>query len=63
MRIIIDRDSCEAQALCVRNCGDIFSLDENDLLHFPEASVPEEHEEGVRRAVLRCPKQALSVEE
>jgi len=59
MRIAVDHDLCEANAVCVGLAPDVFSLDDNDLLHI--ADVPEGREDRVNKAVDRCPRAALSV--
>lgn len=63
MRVVVDRDNCEGQAICVRACAQVFELDDEDVLHIAEGDVPDEYIDAVRRAVTRCPKQALSIEE
>ena len=63
MRVIVDRDNCEAQAVCVRTCAQVFELDDEDVLHIAAGDVPDEYIDAVRRAVTRCPMQALRIEE
>jgi ferredoxin len=61
MRVEVDRDLCEANAICVGIAPDVFSLGDDDLAHAPETDVPVEHENDVREAVALCPKVALSL--
>ena len=63
MRVFVDADNCEAQGNCVRTCLQVFELDDEDVLHIAEGDVPDEYIDAVRRAVTRCPKQALRIEE
>jgi ferredoxin len=63
MKVRVDYENCESQGVCVRICPEMFSLDEDDVMHIAEGDVPDEYAEQVRRAVKRCPKQALSIEE
>ena len=63
MKIRVDRESCEANGVCVKLSPDDFELDDEDVLHVRVNEVPPEREERVRRAVAKCPKQALSIEE
>lgn len=63
MKVSVDRDNCEAQGTCVRTCAQVFELDDEDNLTILTDTVPPECEDAVRRAVDRCPKQALTIEE
>lgn len=63
MKVLVDREICEAQGVCVRLCPDVFNLDDEDILHIAEGDVPKNNIEQVQHAVKRCPRQALSVEE
>lgn len=63
MKVHVDREICEAQGLCVRTCAQVFELDDQDKLTILTDPVPPEHHDAVRRAVTRCPKQALSIDE
>jgi ferredoxin len=63
MKIVVDFDRCEANAICMKVQPDVFHVDENDMLdilneHPTAAQLP-----GVKEAVRRCPKQALSLVE
>jgi len=63
MKVVVDRDRCEANAICMKVSPEVFKVDEDDVLqllveHPTEAQLP-----GVREAVRRCPKQALSLVE
>lgn len=60
MRVEVDRDLCEANAICVGIAPDIFSLGEDDLVHVLDGDVPAERHDDVRQAVTLCPKVALS---
>ena len=68
MRVEVDRDACEANAVCARLVPQVFSIYEDDegedaLAIANNGEVPAEYVEGVRDAVDRCPKMALSVDE
>ena len=52
MRVIANSDLCEANAVCVRSCPEVFRLE-----------IPEALRSGVERAVRGCPRQALSLQE
>ena len=61
MRVIGDRDLCEANGVCVSLVPTVFDLDDEDYLHIIVDEVPAEQADLVRRAVLSCPKVALSL--
>lgn len=64
MRVSVDRDRCEANAVCCGIAPAVFQLDaseENLVILQPE--VPAELEDRVRLAVSRCPRDALSISE
>jgi ferredoxin len=60
MRIEIDYDVCESNAICESIAPSVFHLNDDDLLEFV-ADVPTEFEALVRRAERSCPKQAIKL--
>ena len=63
MKVIANYDLCEANAVCVRVCPEVFHLEEDDTLTILLDEIPETLRSGVERAVRGCPRQALSLEE
>jgi ferredoxin len=63
MRVTVDRDLCEANAVCAGLVPEVFDVDDEDVLHIADGEVPPELADGVRRAVQSCPKTALRLEE
>jgi ferredoxin len=68
MKVTVDPVACEANAVCARLVPQVFSIHEDEdgedvLAIANDGEVPAEHAAGVRDAVTRCPKMALSVEE
>jgi ferredoxin len=62
MKVIVDRDQCEANGICVGIAPDVFELDDEDVLHIVAAEVSAGREAEVRAAVAQCPKAALRLE-
>ncbi len=62
MRVEVDRDSCEANAVCEGLVPEVFSVDDDDRLHILVGDVPADLADPVRHAVRSCPKAALRVE-
>lgn len=63
MKVRVDRDLCEANAICMGIAPDIFEVDDNDELHLLIEEPAESRRADVERAVARCPRAALSIEE
>jgi ferredoxin len=61
MRVEVDRDACEANAVCAGLVPEVFDVDDDDVLHIQVAEVPPRLAEGVRHAVASCPKAALRI--
>jgi ferredoxin len=63
MRVTVDTDLCEANAVCESLAPEVFSVDESDELTIMVSDVPPELAERVREAVASCPKMALLLRE
>jgi ferredoxin len=63
MRVVVDRDLCESNAVCIGIAPDVFDLDDEDLAAVTVDEVPADREEDVRQAVQLCPKIALMLRE
>jgi ferredoxin len=64
MRIVVDRDLCEANAVCVRTAPDMFVIEPNEKMKLlvEQPSSPEQIEKA-KAAVRRCPRGALKLVE
>ena len=63
MKVHVDRDSCEANAVCAGLVPEVFEVDDEDQLHILVAEIPAGQADAVRHAVRSCPKAALRLEE
>ena len=63
MKVVVDYDLCEANAVCMEQAPEIFKVDENDNLHVLMDNPPEKLRKRLEAAVRLCPRQALSIEE
>ena len=63
MRVTVDKGLCEANAVCAGLVPEVFSVDDEDELHIVAGEVPPQLADGVREAVMSCPKTALLLEE
>lgn len=60
MRIIVDGDRCEMNAVCILQAPNIFGFADDDTLRIT-GEVTDDNEDEVRNAVFACPKSALSL--
>ena len=63
MKIRVDRPLCEANALCVDDVPEVFSLDDQDELQLLTDAPDEALRDRVEMAVRMCPRNALTVED
>jgi len=62
MRVIVDFDLCESNALCMAAAPEVFEVRDDDFLYVLMDEPPEELRTKVEEAVRRCPKQAIKIE-
>ena len=60
MEVRVDRDLCEANAVCCGLAPTVFDLDDDEQLVIA-TTIAADDEDRVRKAVERCPKNALAV--
>lgn len=63
LRIVVDRDLCEANGECMRAAPEVFLVDDNDKLVVKVERPAAELVEKVKTAVRRCPRAALTLRE
>lgn len=61
MRVVVDLDLCEGNAVCSSVAPEVFVVGEDDLARVKVDPVPEALRAKVETAVRRCPRQALSL--
>jgi ferredoxin len=59
MELRVDRDLCEANAVCTGIAPDVFELDDEDELQVLQPDPGEDSRARVEQAVASCPKSAL----
>ena len=62
MRVIVDYDVCESNALCMAAAPEVFEVRDDDNLYVLDETPGEELRAKVEEAVRRCPKQAITLE-
>ena len=61
MRIVVDSDLCEANAVCMNEAPEVFLVDEEGRLRVLDEQPSPDLMKEVKRAVARCPRGALSI--
>ena len=62
MRVVVDYDLCESNAVCMGIAPEVFEVRDDDNLYVLQDEPSEELRPKVEEAVRRCPKQAITVE-
>jgi ferredoxin len=63
MKVHVDDNLCEANAVCAGLVPEVFEVDDDDNLHILTPDIPAALVDGVRHAVRRCPRTALRLDE
>ena len=63
MKVVVDYDLCEANALCMDCAPEIFRVEEDDTLTVLIEKPGEELREKLEKAVRLCPRQAITIQE
>lgn len=64
MKLVLDRDLCETNGVCVRLAPEAFALDDDDLLHLKVIRPADESQRAtLDAAIAGCPKGALAWDE
>jgi ferredoxin len=63
MRIVVDRDLCEANGACVKTAPDMFVIGDDDKMRLLVERPNAAQMEKTQAAVRRCPRRALALVE
>lgn len=63
MRIVVDHDLCEGNAVCVRVAPEVFVVGDDDQARVLIDNPGPAHRANIEAAVARCPRQALTLRE
>ncbi len=61
MKVVVDYDLCEANAVCQRIAPEVFEVRDDDRLYLKTEAPAESLRAKVEEALRRCPKQALKI--
>ena len=63
MRVVVDYDLCESNAICMGIAPEVFEVRDDDFLYLLTETPGEELREKIEESVRRCPKQAITIAE
>jgi ferredoxin len=63
MRVVVDFELCESNALCMGAAPEVFEVRDDDFLYILNENPGEELRAKVEEAVRLCPKQAITIED
>ena len=61
MKVVVDFDLCESNAVCMGIAPEVFEVREDDFLYVLDENPPEALRPRVEEAVRSCPKAAISL--
>ena len=63
MKVVVDFDLCESNAVCMEIAPEVFEVRDDDFLYVLDENPGEVLHDKVRDAADRCPKQAITLED
>jgi ferredoxin len=63
MRVVVDFEQCESNALCMGILPEVFEVRDDDFLYVLNENPPEELRDKLMEAVRACPKNAITIED
>lgn len=63
MRVKVDYDVCESNAVCMALVPEVFEVRDDDFLYVLDENPPEALRSRLEEAVRSCPKAAISLED
>ncbi|MGZ4737439.1 MAG: ferredoxin [Acidimicrobiia bacterium] len=62
MKIVVDFDKCDSNAVCMGIAPEVFEVREDNFLYILQEGPPEALRPKMEEAVRMCPTQAISIE-
>jgi ferredoxin len=63
MRVVVDFDACQSNAMCMAAAPEIFEVRDDGYLYVLDENPPETIRAKVEEAVRVCPTQAIKIED
>jgi ferredoxin len=61
MKVVVDFDLCESNAVCMGIVPEVFEVREDDFLYILDETPPEALRSRLEQAVASCPRAAISL--
>jgi ferredoxin len=62
MKVVVDFDLCESNAICMGLAPEVFEVRDDDFLYILDENPPESMRAQVEDAVRSCPRAAIKLE-
>jgi ferredoxin len=62
MKVVVNYDLCESNAVCMAVAPEVFEVRDDDFLYVLDEEPAEGLRDKVEEAARRCPKQAITIE-
>lgn len=63
MKVVVDFDLCESNAICMGVAPEVFEVREDDFLYILDEHPPEALRQQMEEAVASCPRSAITIAE
>ena len=63
MKVVVNFDLCESNALCMGIAPEVFEVREDNFLYILDDNPPESLRPKLEQAVAACPRAAISLED
>ena len=61
MKVVVDFDKCESNAVCMGIAPDVFEVRDDNFLYVLQEEPPESMRATLQQCVHQCPTQAISL--
>ena len=61
MKVLVDYDLCESNAICMQIAPEVFEVRDDDFLYVLDETPGDDLRAKVEESVQRCPKQAIAI--
>jgi ferredoxin len=61
MRVVVDLEACQGNAICMGVAPEVFEIREDGFLYVLNDHPPSSQREAVEEAAMACPTQAITI--
>ncbi|HZU48740.1 MAG TPA: ferredoxin [Mycobacterium sp.] len=63
MKVFVDFDTCDGNAVCMSICPEVFELGDDGYLHVLQEEPGEDLRDKLKGAEVSCPTQAITIQD